>query len=312
MSTTTTILSSTLPACVVATHATPPLKSLPNVQRKVSEGAQGIVYKGELGDCDVAIKFIPCATQPKKAAIQAEIDAWIGVQVHPNICTWYGWYRVPKSMITSVSTYALVTELCTGGELFDLLMKEGTFGSKYALDLYYQLFDAVNHIHTRGYIHCDIKLENIVLDTNGVPKLIDFGLVNSANSGTQYYAAPEVYEKQIHNGIDVWALGICLFASLCGFFPLKIAKKCDWRFEALLDAKSFCQSIFACYGLPCTFAQSVIDLLDGMMKVNTNERFTMSKVLEYTLTAKKMLEKNDDIASRPVVRISRSKRSLSE
>lgn len=307
MSKTVTILAKPVPAIVVSTHSTLPLMCLPEAQEKISEGAQGVVYKGKLKNIDVAIKYIPCTSQQKKEAIQTEINAWIAVQTHPNICQWHGWYMIQQSKIFPISTYALVTELCTGGELFEKLTK-GVLSCKDALDLYYPLFDAVNHIHIRGYIHCDIKLENIVLDEKGVPKLIDFGLVNCPHSGTPYYASPEVYEHRMHSGIDVWALGVCLFASLCGFFPLNIAKGSDWRFRTLSNARSFCQNIFACYGRQCTFASSMINLIDGMMKVDLKNRYTMQQVL---VEANNIICKDLLTRITPLAKISRSKRSLS-
>ena len=308
MSLTTTIVSKPSTTIVVPTHTPLPLICLPEAQQKFNKGAQGVVYKGKLNKNDVAIKYIACTSQRKKEEIQTEISAWVAVQTHPNICTWHGWYRVPQSKISSIPTYALVTELCTGGELFDKLEKGGVLSCKDALDLYYSLFDAVNHIHTCGYIHCDIKLENIVLDEKGVPKLIDFGLVNCSNAGTPPYASPEVYKHQLHRGIDVWALGVCLFATISGFFPFKIAKDTDWRFRTLSHSCSFCQNIFACYGLQCTFAQSMMNLIDGMMKVELKERFTMQQVLTSTVNAKDFTSNN---AVTPTTTFVVAKRSLS-
>ena len=98
--------------------------------------------------------------------------------------------------------------------------------------IFRQIVDGVNYLHNNNFVHRDIKLENILIDKNSKKiKIIDFGFsVYSTNDkklcmfcGTPSYMAPEIVSKQDYNGrcVDTWALGILLFAMLCGKFPFK-------------------------------------------------------------------------------------------
>jgi serine/threonine protein kinase len=80
--------------------------------------------------------------------------------------------------------------------------------------------------------HRDVKLENILLDeTKTVVKMIDFGFSTCIPHerkvkifcGTPSYMAPEIVSKIEYSGppADIWALGVLLFALLCGKFPFK-------------------------------------------------------------------------------------------
>jgi 5'-AMP-activated protein kinase catalytic alpha subunit len=78
-------------------------------------------------------------------------------------------------------------------------------------------------------VHRDIKLENILLDSNRAMKLIDFGLAAfyapgkklRVHCGSPSYAAPEIVARKQYEGppVDVWSLGVVLFAMLAGFLP---------------------------------------------------------------------------------------------
>lgn len=78
-------------------------------------------------------------------------------------------------------------------------------------------------------VHRDIKLENILLDSKRSMKLIDFGLAAfyapgkklRVHCGSPSYAAPEIVARKMYEGppVDVWSLGVVLFAMLAGFLP---------------------------------------------------------------------------------------------
>jgi 5'-AMP-activated protein kinase catalytic alpha subunit len=78
-------------------------------------------------------------------------------------------------------------------------------------------------------VHRDIKLENILLDATNNMKLIDFGLAAfyapgkklRVHCGSPSYAAPEIVARKLYEGppVDVWSLGVVLFAMMAGFLP---------------------------------------------------------------------------------------------
>lgn len=94
-----------------------------------------------------------------------------------------------------------------------------------------QVLEAAEYLHQNKIAHRDIKLENIIIDTNGQIKLIDFGFCCEASAdtklrmfcGTPSYMSPEIVSRRDYSGppTDIWACGILLYAMLCGRFPFK-------------------------------------------------------------------------------------------
>ena len=78
-------------------------------------------------------------------------------------------------------------------------------------------------------VHRDIKLENLLMDSNQNMKIIDFGLAAvftpgkflRVHCGSPSYAAPEIVGRQLYEGppADVWSLGIVTYAMVCGHLP---------------------------------------------------------------------------------------------
>ena len=90
---------------------------------------------------------------------------------HPNVLKVYDIYEEPDS-------FYIVTELCTGGELFDQIMLRKTFTELSASMIFYQVLEAVRYLHENKIMHRDIKPENLLLSNsspNACIKLIDFG-----------------------------------------------------------------------------------------------------------------------------------------
>ena len=130
----------------------------------------------------------------------------------------------------------LVTELCTGGELFDKIVEKsstgrGCFSEDEAARILCQLLEAVLYLHKNDVVHRDIKPENIMFETSDEDsniKLIDFGLARkhkqsdapmSTIVGTPYYLAPCVLNKSYDRSVDLWSVGVIAYILLCGYPP---------------------------------------------------------------------------------------------
>lgn len=96
--------------------------------------------------------------------------------------------------------------------------------------IFSQLVGAVSYVHLQSCVHRDLKLENILLDRHENVKLVDFGFTREYEGRTNYlqtfcgticYAAPEMLKGEKYAGekVDVWSLGIILYALLCGELP---------------------------------------------------------------------------------------------
>ncbi|EDQ90168.1 uncharacterized protein MONBRDRAFT_16435, partial [Monosiga brevicollis MX1] len=138
----------------------------------------------------------------------------------------------------------LVFELCSRGEVFNLIEPRAGIRRDLLGPIYAQLIDAVTYLHTKGIAHLDIKPENMLLNHDGRLKLCDFGLSVLSEDGPLYscrgstgYAAPEnlkchyaAVAKRAVQGYDplkadVWSCGVVLFVLFYGYTPWDIARE---------------------------------------------------------------------------------------
>ena len=131
----------------------------------------------------------------------------------------------------------IVTELCTGGELYDRVVEkaeseEKHFEERDAARIIRDILDAIAYCHDHHIVHRDLKPENFLLKDESEDadvKIIDFGLsrnddkpyggIMSSRVGTPYYVAPEVLSQSYTNKCDVWSIGVITYILLCGFPP---------------------------------------------------------------------------------------------
>ena len=89
---------------------------------------------------------------------------------------------------------------------------------------------ALGHLHKNGYIHRDLKLENIMIQEDGYVKLIDFGLskfleankYTSTIAGTVMYMAPEILNEEHDKNADWWSVGCLMYELLLGVTPFTL------------------------------------------------------------------------------------------
>ena len=125
----------------------------------------------------------------------------------------------------------LVMRLMRGGSLTDLLRKKGRFTLVEATELLERLAPALDMAHARGFVHRDLKPDNILLDQFAYPAITDFGLVKLLSAsmstksgrimGTPHYMSPEQArgDRDIDHRTDIYALGVILFQLLTGKWP---------------------------------------------------------------------------------------------
>ena len=142
---------------------------------------------------------------------------------HPNIMHIYEFYE-------HKSNFYIVTELCKGGELFDVISENGCFTESEACKIMQQLMSAICYCHSNKIVHRDLKPENILLENkdlnNPIIKLIDWGGARFFSdfkmtkvNGTPYYIAPEVLKEIYDEKCDIWSAGIIFYILLCGYPP---------------------------------------------------------------------------------------------
>ncbi|CCF55808.1 hypothetical protein KAFR_0A03730 [Kazachstania africana CBS 2517] len=175
----------------------------------------------------VAIKLIRrdsiLQDREKEIKIYREINA-LKHLTHPNI--------VRLEEVLQNSKYiGIVLEYASGGEFYKYIQKKRRLKEPIACKLFAQLVSGVYYMHSKGLVHRDLKLENLLLDKNENLIITDFGFVNEflqnnelmkTSCGSPCYAAPELVvtsNPYKARKADVWSCGIILFAMLAGYLP---------------------------------------------------------------------------------------------
>lgn len=123
-------------------------------------------------------------------------------------------------------------QLVEGRTLSGEVRERGPLPEKEAARIAIPLLQALEYSHARGIVHRDIKPENVILDRDGRPFLMDFGIAKSAGSlvktqtgfllGTPAYVAPEQAQgKKLDGRADLYALGVTLYKSVSGAYPFE-------------------------------------------------------------------------------------------
>lgn len=146
---------------------------------------------------------------------------------HPHIVRFVDWFE-------SRDKYYIVTQLATGGELFDRICEKGRFTERDASQTIRQVLEAVDYLHHKDIVHRDLKPENLLYltrESNSDLVLADFGIAKHLESpdeqlktmaGSFGYAAPEVMMKKGHGKpVDMWSLGVITYTLLCGYSPFR-------------------------------------------------------------------------------------------
>ena len=210
------------------------------LERELGSGGMGGVYMGrdKMLDRPVAVKIMlkeygSDADFVEKFKKEAQAAARL---IHPNIAQIYS-YGICDGM-----PY-IAMELASGGSLYSIMnANPGKTDIQRVLKICQQVAQALQCSSDQGFVHGDVKPENILLDANGNAKLVDFGLAAMQKDtdeiwGTPYYISPEKVKKEaVDFRADMYSLGGTLYHALTGVAPFEgddsvaVVKK---RFEGM-------------------------------------------------------------------------------
>jgi eukaryotic-like serine/threonine-protein kinase len=193
----------------------------------VGDGGMAVVYRGWdlVLNRVVAIKVLReqyAMNESFLARFRREAQSAAGL-AHPNIVNVYDVGR-------DGDTWYIVQELIDGTDLATLIRQRGQFTVADATEVIAQVAVALDYAHSRGIIHRDVKPHNILIDSRGTAKVVDFGIAKGVNDikmtdagtalGTAGYISPEqATGAPLTAASDLYSTGVVLYEMLTGRLP---------------------------------------------------------------------------------------------
>ncbi|KAK7386438.1 hypothetical protein VNO78_26662 [Psophocarpus tetragonolobus] len=192
------------------------------------------VGRGSFATVSLAIPTSSPTQFPSLTAVkssQAQTSSWLKNEKHvldrlgscPRIIRCFG---DDNTFENGVHYYNLFLEYAAGGSLADELKNYGGRIPEPQVRLYTRsIVEGLNHVHQSGFVHCDIKLQNILVFEDGQIKIADFGLAKEAGEkqrksecrGTPMFMSPEqVIDGECDSAADIWALGCAIVEMVTG------------------------------------------------------------------------------------------------
>ncbi|CAO3652915.1 unnamed protein product [Mucor hiemalis] len=216
----------------------------------------------------------------KEHMLSSELDILKQVR-HPHIVSMHNLYESKEAVY-------IVTDLASGGELFQQLLKKGSYTEKDASNLTRQMLEGLQYLHERDIVHRDMKPENLLFQKVGDDAdlmITDFGLskilkaqddILTTACGTPGYVAPEVLLQTGHNKpVDLWSVGVILFTLLSGYTPFWGEDQAS-LFESIMSGQyDYDEEYWS------DISQSAKNLIDRLLTFDPNQRITAEEALAH-------------------------------
>ncbi|MFY9284801.1 MAG: Stk1 family PASTA domain-containing Ser/Thr kinase [Miniphocaeibacter sp.] len=259
------------------------------IEENVGIGGMAIVYKAKdtLLNRYVAVKvlkneFMDDDEFLKKFAMEAQSAASLS---HQNIVSVYD---VGSSTIENKKYNYIVMEYIDGKTLKDIINEKGALDPEYIANIGFQIAAAIEAAHKNGVIHRDIKPHNILINSDNIAKVTDFGIARISSTatitytstvlGTVHYISPEQAKgKFIDEKSDIYSLGVVLYEMATGKVPFDAENAVGIALkhiqDPLIEPKSINPSI----------PDGLNDIIIKAMEKNPNDRFENATEIKIAL-----------------------------
>ncbi len=267
-----------------------------DIVEPIGEGGMGRVYRAfdPVMDRYVAMKVLK-ADVPANERERFRREAVIAANFsHPNLPR-----VLDRGTIEASGLEWMTLEYLRGRDLGEIIDRSRKVALPLVVDIFSQTLEALDYMHTRGIVHCDVKPDNIFITRDPydrrivVVKLIDFGICRRMDEpapprlmGDPRYMSPEqtYLGREIDGRADLYALGITLFETLVGLHPFPGADDIEAVDLLRMHRSHEMPSLAAVLPeLPDAVAEMLDAILDGCCAKSPTERFQNARAMKAAL-----------------------------